>query len=156
MTETTKFRAEGTIGKNMGNMFAMLTRLRQACLDPRLIKDIKKVPSEEMTLARALRTDKMSDIKDTQSLECFICSEMMVDPSVVLPCKHQVQKRDRSTLMIVLFGMPRVLVQSESRGGTLSSMRGTDRTQRKVDNRGRYGAMGSYHSTPSPQSIVAN
>jgi SNF2 family DNA or RNA helicase len=38
-----KYRAEGSLGKNMGNMLVMLLRLRQGCLHPRLIKEIKIV-----------------------------------------------------------------------------------------------------------------
>ena len=91
-----KYQAEGTLGRNFSNALVLLLRLRQACLHPQLIKQIKKAGSTELTLeqqielAREFSNQTVSRIKGITSFECPICFETVLNPSLVLPCGHHV------------------------------------------------------------------
>ena len=91
-----KYRAAGTLGRNYHHALVMLLRLRQACLHPRLIKEIKKAGSTELTgdeqikLAREFGEQVVVRIKEIPSFECPVCLETVLNPSLVLPCGHHV------------------------------------------------------------------
>jgi SNF2 family DNA or RNA helicase len=91
-----KYQAEGTLGRNFSNALVMLLRLRQACLHPKLIKEIKKAGSMELTpeqqinLAKEFSEQTVARIKEITSFECPICFETVLNPSLVLPCGHHV------------------------------------------------------------------
>jgi SNF2 family DNA or RNA helicase len=95
-----KYQAEGTLGRNFSSALVMLLRLRQACLHPRLIKEIKKAGSTELTLEKQIALAKefseqvvlriKDRIKEIGSFECPICLDTVLNPSLVLPCGHHV------------------------------------------------------------------
>lgn len=110
-----KYQVEGTLGRNFSNALVMLLRLRQACLHPRLIKEIKKVGSMELTaeqeiaLAKEFSEQAVLRIKEIASFDCPICFETVLNPSLVLPCGHHVLTFVNE-LTIVLYGMSCELV----------------------------------------------
>jgi len=81
ITEMKKYRAEGNIGKNIATIFGLLLRLRQACIHPWLIKEIRK---------RGIPDNKPCGIAETSGVECSLCSAPATDPVAVLPCRHGV------------------------------------------------------------------
>ena len=90
------YRAAGTLGRNYSHALVLLLRLRQACLHPRLIKEIKKAGSTELTVAEQIKLAKefsnqvVARIKEIASFECPVCFETVLNPSLVLPCGHHV------------------------------------------------------------------
>ena len=107
-----KYRAAGTLGRNYHHALVMLLRLRQACLHPRLIKEIKKAGSTELTLDEQVKLAKefseqvVMRIKEIESFECPVCFETVLNPSLVLPCGHHVNPFSRFRILIsVLHGM---------------------------------------------------
>jgi len=96
ITQLRKYQAAGTLGRNFSNALVMLLRLRQACLHPRLIKEIKKAGSTELTmdqqivLAREFAEQTVSRIKTITNFECPICFETVLNPTLILPCGHHV------------------------------------------------------------------
>jgi len=91
-----KYRAAGTLGRNYHHALVMLLRLRQACLHPRLIKEIKKAGSTELTadeqikLAKEFSEQVVVRIKEIASFDCPVCFDTVLNPSLVLPCGHHV------------------------------------------------------------------
>jgi hypothetical protein len=108
-----KYRAAGTLGRNYHHALVMLLRLRQACLHPGLIKEIKKAGSAELDqqikLAQEFSEQVVGRIKEIArfaGFECPICFETVLNPSLVLPCGHHVTPLNSSTVLIlVLHGM---------------------------------------------------
>lgn len=96
ITQMRKYQAAGTLGRNFGNALVLLLRLRQACLHPRLIKEIKKAGSTELTadqqvaLAKEFNEQTVMRIKEIATFECPICLDTVLNPSLVLPCGHHV------------------------------------------------------------------
>lgn len=96
ITQMRKYQAEGTLGRNMSNALVLLLRLRQVCLHPRLIKEIKKAgsveltPEQQTTLAKEFNEQTVLRIKAIASFDCPICLETVLNPSLVLPCGHHV------------------------------------------------------------------
>ena len=96
ITQMRKYQAAGTLGRNFGNALVMLLRLRQACLHPRLIKEVKKAGNAELTadqqvaLAKEFNSQTVARIKEITAFECPICFETVLNPSLVLPCGHHV------------------------------------------------------------------
>src|SRR5579862_7958075 len=74
-----KYQAAGTLGRNFGNALVMLLRLRQACLHPRIIKEVKKAGSieltmdQQVTLAKEFSEQTVTRIKELTTFECPIC-----------------------------------------------------------------------------------
>jgi SNF2 family DNA or RNA helicase len=91
-----KYQAAGTLGRNFGNALVMLLRLRQACLHRRLIKDVKKAGSTELTmdqqitLAGEFSEQTVARINAITAFECPICFETVLNPTLILPCGHHV------------------------------------------------------------------
>lgn len=102
ITQMKKYQAAGTLGRNFGHALVLLLRLRQACLHPRLIKDIKKAGSTELTpdqqiaLAKEFNEQTVQRIKEIATFDCPICFETVLNPSLVLPCGHHVSISLRS------------------------------------------------------------
>lgn len=96
ISEMKKYQAAGTLGRNYGNALVLLLRLRQACLHPSLIKEIKKIGSNELDvdrqvdLAREFPAQAIARIKENLTFECPICFEPVLNPYLVLPCGHHV------------------------------------------------------------------
>jgi SNF2 family DNA or RNA helicase len=96
ITQMKKYQAAGTLGRNYGHALVLLLRLRQACLHPKLIKEVKKAGSTELTvdqqmvLAKEFNAQTVLRIKEIVTFECPICFETVENPSLVLPCGHHV------------------------------------------------------------------
>lgn len=96
VTQMRRYQAAGTLGRNFGNALVLLLRLRQACLHPRLIKEIKKsgstelTPDQQIALAKEFTEQTVQRIKEIMIFECPICFETIPNPSLVLPCGHHV------------------------------------------------------------------
>jgi len=96
ITQMRKYQAEGTLGRNMSSALVLLLRLRQACLHPRLIKEIKKAgsveltPEQQISLAKEFSEQTVLRIKGIASFDCPICFETVLNPSLILPCGHHV------------------------------------------------------------------
>ena len=108
-----RYRAAGTLGRNYHHALVLLLRLRQACLHPRLIKEIKKAGSTELTmdqqvkLGREFSDQVVARIKEITAFDCPVCFETVLNPSLVLPCGHHVLRQLISILTSVLHGMSR-------------------------------------------------
>lgn len=91
-----KYQDAGTLGSNFGNALVMLLRLRQACLHPKLIKEITKAGSTELTMdqqvvmAKEFSPQTIARIKDINAFECPICFDPILNPTLILPCGHHV------------------------------------------------------------------
>jgi SNF2 family DNA or RNA helicase len=97
ITQMRKYQAAGTLGRNFGNALVLLLRLRQACLHPKLIKEVKKAGSTELSadqqilLANEFNEQAVLRIQSIETFECPICFETILNPSLVLPCGHHVR-----------------------------------------------------------------
>ena len=96
-----KYLKAGTVGRNYSNILVLLLRLRQACCHPHLLKDFAQsggpsdISAQDMIkLAKELGPEVVSRIKeqvtsnDSSQLECPICMDMAVNPTIFLPCGH--------------------------------------------------------------------
>ena len=96
-----KYLKAGTVGRNYSNILVLLLRLRQACCHPHLLKDFAQsggpsdLSAQDMVeLAKELAPDVVLRIKEQASsnessqLECPICMDMAVNPTIFLPCGH--------------------------------------------------------------------
>jgi SNF2 family DNA or RNA helicase len=105
-----KYQAAGTLGRNFGNALVLLLRLRQACLHPKLIKEVKLAGSVELTedqqvaLAKEFNEQTVTRIKQIDTFECPICFETVLNPSLILPCGHHVVYLEM-VLIVVLYGV---------------------------------------------------
>lgn len=96
ITQMRKYQHDGTLGRNFSHALVLLLRLRQACLHPKLIKQIKKAGSTELTqdqqvvLAKQFSEQAVTRIKSLETFECPVCFETVENPSLVLPCGHHV------------------------------------------------------------------
>lgn len=105
-----KYQAAGTLGRNFGNALVLLLRLRQACLHPKLIKEVKLAGSAELTedqqvaLAKEFNEQTVARIKQIDTFECPICFETVLNPSLILPCGHHVVYLEM-VLIVVLYGV---------------------------------------------------
>ena len=96
-----KYLKAGTVGRNYSNILVLLLRLRQACCHPHLLKDFGQsggpadLSTQDMLkLAKELAPEVVIRIKEQASsnescqLECPICMDMAVNPTIFLPCGH--------------------------------------------------------------------
>ncbi|KAI1496619.1 SNF2 family N-terminal domain-containing protein [Biscogniauxia marginata] len=89
-----KYLRAGTVGKHYANALAILLRLRQACCHPYLhIGDVElvnnEVPEDVMLeLAKTLDSEVVKRIKESEGFECPICMDVVENPSIMLPCGH--------------------------------------------------------------------
>jgi SNF2 family DNA or RNA helicase len=108
ITQMKKYQAAGTLGRNFSNALVLLLRLRQACLHPRLIKEITKAGSAELTLEQQVKLAKeftpatVARIKGVQTFDCAICLDIPENPSLILLCGHHVDQNYLIKLTLVL------------------------------------------------------
>lgn len=86
-------------------ILVLLTRLRQACDHPYLIKS-QKIPNEAKLTGKqmvqlALRFDKevVDEIKRTKEFHCPLCEESVEEPMIIYPCGHDICPDCFSTMM---------------------------------------------------------
>ncbi|KAF9871544.1 hypothetical protein CkaCkLH20_10955 [Colletotrichum karsti] len=99
-----KYLRKGTLGKHYSHVLVLLLRLRQSCCHPHLLLDsdeavpevddqmlerVKKLSNAVITrLLEKSRALENSDAID-EGFECPICYDMMPDPTIPLPCGHE-------------------------------------------------------------------
>ncbi|KAI3546212.1 SNF2 family domain-containing protein [Colletotrichum abscissum] len=99
-----KYLRKGTLGKHYSHVLVLLLRLRQTCCHPHLLLEADDaVPevdddmlSRVRTLSRAVvqrLTEKSRALESADAInegfECPICYDMMPDPTIPLPCGHE-------------------------------------------------------------------
>ncbi|CAJ2504481.1 Uu.00g118750.m01.CDS01 [Anthostomella pinea] len=91
-----KYLRQGTVGKHYAHVLVLLLRLRQACCHPYLhITDLEfannEVPEDAMiALAQTLTPEVIRRIREVDGFECPICMDAVENPSIMLPCGHDV------------------------------------------------------------------
>jgi SNF2 family DNA or RNA helicase len=92
-----KFLKNGTVGKKYASVLLLLLRLRQACCHPYLhLMDLEDGgnngvgESAMLELARTLAPNVVQRIKEVDTFECPICYDAVQNPSIMLPCGHDV------------------------------------------------------------------
>lgn len=84
-----------TVGKNYSNILVLLLRLRQACCHPHLT-DFEAKPENHLAEATMVELAKTLDhavierIKKIEGFECPICYDAVPDPTIILPCGHDI------------------------------------------------------------------
>ncbi|KAK3395546.1 SNF2 family N-terminal domain-containing protein [Sordaria brevicollis] len=90
-----RYVRNNTVGKNYSNILVLLLRLRQACCHPHLT-DFEAKPDNHLAeatmieLAKSLDPAVVERIKNIQSFECPICYDAVPDPTIILPCGHDI------------------------------------------------------------------
>lgn len=104
-------------------ILVLLTRLRQACDHPYLIKS-QKIPNEaklnvKQMVQLALRFDKdvVDNIKRTKEFECPLCEESVEVPMIIYPCGHDICPDCFSTMM--KFGIEAAQNAEQSQAGLI-------------------------------------
>lgn len=104
-------------------ILVLLTRLRQACDHPYLIKS-QKIPNEaklnvKQMVQLALRFDKevVDNIKRTKNFECPLCEESVEVPMIIYPCGHDICPDCFSTMM--KFGIEAAKNAEQSQAGLI-------------------------------------
>lgn len=102
-------------------ILVLLTRLRQACDHPYLIKS-QKIPNEAKLTGKqmvqlALRFDKevVDKIKRTKEFRCPLCEESVEVPIIIYPCGHDICPDCFSTMM--KFGIEAAKNAEQSQAG---------------------------------------
>ncbi|KAK1992149.1 SNF2 family domain-containing protein [Colletotrichum falcatum] len=99
-----KYLRKGTLGKHYSHVLVLLLRLRQTCCHPHLLLEaddavtevddnmLDRVKSLSLTVVERL-TEKARALENAdainQGFECPICYDMMPDPTIPLPCGHE-------------------------------------------------------------------
>ncbi|KAK1985891.1 SNF2 family domain-containing protein [Colletotrichum cereale] len=99
-----KYLRKGTLGKHYSHVLVLLLRLRQTCCHPHLLLEaddavtevddnmLDRVKSLSLTVIQRL-TEKSRALENAdainQGFECPICYDMMPDPTIPLPCGHE-------------------------------------------------------------------
>ncbi|WDK17683.1 SNF2 family domain-containing protein [Colletotrichum graminicola] len=99
-----KYLRKGTLGKHYSHVLVLLLRLRQTCCHPHLLLEadeavtevddnmLDRVKSLSLTVVQRL-TEKSRALENAdamnQGFECPICYDMMPDPTIPLPCGHE-------------------------------------------------------------------
>ncbi|KAF4918833.1 putative ATP-dependent helicase [Colletotrichum viniferum] len=101
-----KYLRKGTLGKHYSHVLVLLLRLRQTCCHPHLLLDSDEaVPDvddgmlervKQLSPAVVLRLTEKSRALDNanadaidEGFECPICYDIMPDPTIPLPCGHE-------------------------------------------------------------------
>ena len=89
-----RYVRNNTVGKNYSNILVLLLRLRQACCHPHLT-DFEATENHltETTLvelAKTLDPAVIDRIKQITAFECPICYDAVPDPTILLPCGHDI------------------------------------------------------------------
>lgn len=100
-----KYLRHNSLSKVITFILVLLTRLRQACDHPYLIKS-QKVPDEvklngKQMVQLAMRLDErvVDRIKETKDFECPVCEENVETPIIIYPCGHDICPDCFSTMM---------------------------------------------------------
>ncbi|KAJ0160465.1 putative ATP-dependent helicase C23E6.02 [Colletotrichum tanaceti] len=99
-----KYLRKGTLGKHYSHVLVLLLRLRQTCCHPHLLLEaddavpevddnmLERVKSLSATVVQRLM-EKSRALENTDAInegfECPICYDMMPDPTIPLPCGHE-------------------------------------------------------------------
>lgn len=90
-----KYLRAGTVGKNYSSILVLLLRLRQACCHPHLDMDFEYVGTNEPLsevlmeeMARNLAPAVVERLKTVDAFECPICYDAVIDPTLAIPCGH--------------------------------------------------------------------
>ncbi|KAK1971980.1 SNF2 family domain-containing protein [Colletotrichum sublineola] len=99
-----KYLRKGTLGKHYSHVLVLLLRLRQTCCHPHLLLEaddavtevddnmLERVKSLSLTIVqRFIEKSRALENADAinQGFECPICYDMMPDPTIPLPCGHE-------------------------------------------------------------------
>ncbi|TEA08981.1 putative ATP-dependent helicase [Colletotrichum sidae] len=99
-----KYLRKGTLGKHYSHVLVLLLRLRQSCCHPHLLLDSDEAAPEvdsgmlervqSLSAAVVLRlTEKSRAVENGDAMdegfECPICYDIMPDPTIPLPCGHE-------------------------------------------------------------------
>ncbi|KAK1779954.1 SNF2 family N-terminal domain-containing protein [Copromyces sp. CBS 386.78] len=90
-----RYVRNNTVGKNYSNILVLLLRLRQACCHPHLT-DFEAKPENHLAeatmveLAKTLEPAVIDRIKQIKAFECPICYDAIPDPTILLPCGHDI------------------------------------------------------------------
>ncbi|KAJ4409948.1 hypothetical protein N0V85_004033 [Neurospora sp. IMI 360204] len=90
-----RYVRNNTVGKNYSNILVLLLRLRQACCHPHLT-DFEANPENHLAeatmveLAKTLEPAVIERIKQIKAFECPICYDAVPDPTILLPCGHDI------------------------------------------------------------------
>lgn len=90
-----RYVRNNTVGKNYSNILVLLLRLRQACCHPHLTDFEAKsenhlAEATMIELARTLEPAVIDRIKQIKAFECPICYDAVPDPTILLPCGHDI------------------------------------------------------------------
>lgn len=118
-----KFLKNGTLSEVITFILVLLTRLRQACDHPYLIKS-QNIPNEaklngKQMVQLALRFDKevVENIKRTKEFECPLCEASVEVPIIIYPCGHDICPDCFSTMM--QFGIEAAKNADQSQAGLI-------------------------------------
>ncbi|KAJ5769826.1 uncharacterized protein N7511_001877 [Penicillium nucicola] len=90
----------GTLGRNYGQVLALLLRLRQACCHPLLIKEFRtnapaasdpavdKIANAKLLAAAVIERIKSND--DEENGTCPVCMDSVGNATIYIPCGHHV------------------------------------------------------------------
>ncbi|KAI1861459.1 uncharacterized protein JN550_010839 [Neoarthrinium moseri] len=115
-----RYVKEGTVQKNYSHILVLITRLRQCCCHPHLIKDHgipegADITSEEMVkLALKLDDQIVERIKQETEFKCPVCDDITTNPMIIYPCGHYVCGGCFSGLMQVGFTQAIARLDSQS------------------------------------------
>ncbi|EAA36535.3 hypothetical protein GE21DRAFT_2096 [Neurospora crassa] len=90
-----RYVRNNTVGKNYSNILVLLLRLRQACCHPHLT-DFEANPKNHLAeatmieLAKTLEPVVIDRLKQIKAFECPICYDAVIDPTILLPCGHDI------------------------------------------------------------------
>lgn len=99
-----KYLRKGTLGKHYSHVLVLLLRLRQTCCHPHLLLEaddaVPEVDDDMLSRVRTLSiavvqrlTEKSRALESADAInegfECPICYDMMPDPTIPLPCGHE-------------------------------------------------------------------
>ncbi|KAK1701378.1 SNF2 family domain-containing protein [Colletotrichum godetiae] len=99
-----KYLRKGTLGKHYSHVLVLLLRLRQTCCHPHLLLEaddaVPEVDDDMLNRVRTLSiavvqrlTEKSRALVSADAInegfECPICYDMMPDPTIPLPCGHE-------------------------------------------------------------------
>ncbi|KAL0937742.1 swi snf family dna-dependent atpase [Colletotrichum truncatum] len=99
-----KYLRKGTLGKHYSHVLVLLLRLRQSCCHPHLLLDSDEaVPEVDDRMLERVKTlsdavilrltEKSRSLGNADAIdegfECPICYDMMPDPTIPLPCGHE-------------------------------------------------------------------
>ncbi|OLN85717.1 putative ATP-dependent helicase C23E6.02 [Colletotrichum chlorophyti] len=99
-----KYLRKGTLGKHYSHVLVLLLRLRQSCCHPHLLLDADEaVPEVDDAMLDRVKTLSASVVQRLtekakalanadaidEGFECPICYDIMPDPTIPLPCGHE-------------------------------------------------------------------